>query len=365
MLTSIEIENYFVTRIPININFTDLLKSDFRYSPIILNMSSVKVIKSHQLLQKTPQNEQEINYNELCVFLMNRSGICLSFSQRISFVTAQEVLNQIYQQLRHQNIDSNKQLTFDPKYKNLFAIWITSTYLELQLQPKHKPFNVLTKWDSLLEKYGPIELLTNQELIEKDEPTLSFQRNVFSHKLQETGIELADIWALRLLYEESKLNVLDGRYPTDSYEQLAAIQAAIDLGPFDKNKHSVDYFKQNLNHFIPSNYIKTNDNKINGLIRTLSRSSHSLRCAQQIVNEFEKISKNGSTEYKLLRKYMEICWSLPSYGSAYFSAQIERPVKSGFASLMNHFDLEVWVAINREGIHLISKESPVSHHSLK
>jgi len=139
------------------------------------------------------------------------------------------------------------------------------------------------------------------------------------------------------------------------YEKLAAIQAAIDLGPFDKNKHSVEYFKQNLNDYIPSNYIKTNDNKI---IRTLSRNSQSLRCAQQIVNEFEKISKNESTEYKLLRKYMEICWSMPFYGSAYFSAQIERPPKSAFALLMDHFDLKVWVAINREGIHVISKESP-------
>jgi hypothetical protein len=361
MLTSIEIENYFVTKIPINVNFTDLLKSDFRYSPIIPNMSSVKVIRNDQSLQKPPQNELEINYNELCVFLMNRSGICLSFPQRISSVTAQQVLNEIYQQLIHENIN-NKQLTFDPKYKDLFAIWITSTYLELQLQPQHKPFNLLAKWDRLLEKHGPIELVINQELIEKDEPTLSFQRNVFSHKLQEIGIELADIGALRLLYEESKLNVLDGRYPTDSYEKLAAIQAAIDLGPFNKNKHSVEYFKQNLNEYIPSNYIKTNDNKI---IRTLSRNSHSLRCAQQIVNEFEKISKNETTEYKLLRKYMEICWSMPFYGSAYFSAQIERPPKSGFALLMDHFDLKVWVAINREGIHVISKESPVSHHRLK
>lgn len=352
MLTSIEIENYFVTKIAININFTDLSKSDFRYSPIILNMSSTKVIRSNQLLQNTRQNEQEINYNELCVLLMNRSQILLSFPQRLSSVTADEVLNKIY--------INNKQLNIDPKYKDLFAIWITSTYLELQLQPKHKPFNVLAKWDSYLEKYGPIELFTNQELIEKDEPTLSFQRNVFSHKLQETGIELKDILVLRLLYEESKLNVLDGKYPIDSYEELAAIQAAIDLGPFDSNEHSVEYFKQHLNDYIPSNY-----NKTNGLIRTLSLNSHSSRCAQQIVKEFKNISKDETNEYKLLRKYMEICWSLPFYGSAYFSAQIERPAKSSFASLVNHFDLKVWVAINREGIHVISKESPVSHHHLK
>lgn len=306
--------------------------------------------------QNEAQNELEASY-EICVILMNQIPVNLSFTQRIPSVTAQQILNKVQTNLLNGNNDNNKKLAFDEKYKNMFAIWISSTNLELQLQLFHKPYKILANWDTLLKRYGPIEMMTNHELIEKDEPILNFQRNVFSDKQKEKAIELADIGALRLLYLESKYNVLNGRYPSDNYEKLAAIQAALDLRPFNKNKHNIEYFRQHLNEFIPCNYIKSKVNNSNKIIRTLSRSSQLTRFAENIVNQLEEIFKNESTEYKLLKKYMEICWSIPCYGSAFFTAQIEKPVKSTFALLMDHFDRKVWIAINREGIHMISKES--------
>jgi len=231
-------------------------------------------------------------------------------NERIEPLTASEVLNKVYQQLGDQNIDSEKNLTFDSKYKQLFAIWVTSAYLELQLQPTHRPFTVLANWDSLLEKHGPIEIVTDPQLIRKDEPNLSFQRNVFCDKSLEIQIEDTNIGALRLLYFEAKLNVLDGRYPYEDYELLAAIQAAIELGPFEANVHSVQYFRQRLNEYIPCNYMKSGDT-FNGLIRTLSRGSVTTRCAQKIVDKYRDISNQKFTESKQLRTYLDICRQIP------------------------------------------------------
>ncbi|CAN7937650.1 unnamed protein product [Ixodes hexagonus] len=50
--------------------------------------------------------------------------------------------------------------------------------------------------------------------------------------------------------------------------------------------------------------------------------------------------------------------------SAFFQGQVERPV-TGIAALMNHYDLPVLVAINREGVHVIDPSQPVVLMSLQ
>lgn len=45
---------------------------------------------------------------------------------------------------------------------------------------------------------------------------------------------------LRLLYEEAKLNVLEGRYPCDPEdgEQLGALACRLTLGPYNPDRHT-------------------------------------------------------------------------------------------------------------------------------
>ena len=339
----VRVDPYFVTTITVN------------------PMTRISEMSSSEVLESTrPQDlglKDSNNVLELVVFLMDQTEIPLSIRGKTRELTANKVLDDVFNQLMSLN------MRFDSEYKQLFSIWITSPYLELQLQPSHRPFSLLAKWDKFLRKHGPPELTENPILIEKDEPTLSFQRNVFCNQSIEPEIAEEDIGALKLLYFEAKLNVLDGRYPTEDFEQLAAYQMAIDLGVYQKTEYTVEYIRQHLKELIPFNYIKPSDGKkLNGLIRTLSRSSPSLRCAQNIFQKYKELSKEKLSEYKLLRSYLEICWSIPCYGSAYFSAQIERPIKSKIDSIVNHFDLEVWVAVNQTGLHLISKEKPVCRH---
>ena len=63
---------------------------------------------------------------------------------------------------------------------------ITSNVIlpEIQLKPHHKPFHVRREWRTLLSKYSSAE----EDQLLKDEPIVSFQRNVFFSKKDEMKI---------------------------------------------------------------------------------------------------------------------------------------------------------------------------------
>ena len=65
----------------------------------------------------------------------------------------------------------------------------------------------------------------------------------------------------------------------------------------------------------------------------------------------QAIPKTASAK-RLVKKYLEFCWSLPYYGSAFFHGQIETPARSLTSLLINH-DTEVLVAINPQGFFVI------------
>ena len=68
---------------------------------------------------------------------------------------------------------------------------------------------------------------------------------------------------------------------------------------------------------------------------------------------------NNASPKRLVRKYLEFCWSLPYYGSAFFRGQIETPAKS-LTSLVINQDTEVIIAINGLGLHVIDPSNVVS-----
>ena len=72
---------------------------------------------------------------------------------------------------------------------------------------------------------------------------------------------------------------------------------------------------------------------------------------------FQAIPSNASPK-RLVRKYLEFCWSLPYYGSAFFRGQIETPAKS-LTSLVINQDTEVIIAINSLGLHVIDPTNVV------
>lgn len=85
----------------------------------------------------------------------------------------------------------------------VFAMWMCSSQLELQLRPNHRPIELASKWNNLISKYGE-----NKGQRTDEEPILYFRRNVFLSKKDEEQIKEPKI--LELLYAEARHNVLEG-----------------------------------------------------------------------------------------------------------------------------------------------------------
>lgn len=58
-------------------------------------------------------------------------------------------------------------------------------FLELQLKPHHKPLAIRSKWISLLNKYAH----ASESRQRRDEPVMTFQRNIYFPKSQEERIK--------------------------------------------------------------------------------------------------------------------------------------------------------------------------------
>lgn len=87
--------------------------------------------------------------------------------------------------------------------QTIFALWLCSSRLQIQLHPNHKPLELAAKWNRLIKEYS-------SETEESDEePLLYFKRNVFLSRLDEVQIKEAKV--LELLYAEARNNVLGGK----------------------------------------------------------------------------------------------------------------------------------------------------------
>jgi hypothetical protein len=113
---------------------------------------------------------------------------------------------------------------------------------------------------------------------------------------------------LELLYEEARHNVLEGRYPCEvaHYIMLGGIQARVELGPYNPQIHSTHYFREEQSKYLPHHVRKSSTWT---WLPISSKNSAEVRLLEQ----FKRIP-NSATNRKLMKKYLEFCWSLPFYG---------------------------------------------------
>ncbi|KAH1000833.1 hypothetical protein HUJ04_013118 [Dendroctonus ponderosae] len=156
----------------------------------------------------------------MCVYLHNKTVIMMEIEDTPS-ATCELICQAI---VNSEELGLNKQLA-----AQVFTLWMISPILEIQLKPYSKPYEMRQNWRNLIEKYGH----ASEGRMEKDEPKLVFQRNIFVAKQLEERIK--DQKILELLYEECKYNVLNGRYPSEiAYLiMLGGIQAREELGPYN------------------------------------------------------------------------------------------------------------------------------------
>lgn len=116
---------------------------------------------------------------------------------------------------------------------------------------------------------------------------------------------------LDLLYEEARYNILEGRYPCETihYISLGGIQARIELGPYNPQVHTIQFFRENQSRFLPAHLRRT----AWSWLRISGKNSPEVRLLEQ----YKRIPPSTPTR-KLIHKYLEFCWALPYYGLVAF-----------------------------------------------
>ncbi|XP_004524399.1 uncharacterized protein LOC101456936 isoform X1 [Ceratitis capitata] len=224
--------------------------------------------------------------------------------------------------------------------QSIFALWMTSELLDIQLKSHHRPYAVRLAWQALLDR-----LSTGNSIDKKfDEPMIMLKRNVFFSKRDEEKIK--DHRIVELLYEEAKYNVLSGRYVMEPVHalMLGGIQARIELGPYNPHAHTVGFLRENQLRFLPQHVAKSTSWSWLPVSRKNSAEV-------KLLEQFKRVPQTATTK-KLMRKYLEFCWALPFYGAAFFQGQVEQPIR-GLMSLVSHKDVEVNIAVNERGIFII------------
>uniref|UniRef100_A0A8D0HW94 FERM domain-containing protein 8 n=1 Tax=Sphenodon punctatus TaxID=8508 RepID=A0A8D0HW94_SPHPU len=277
---------------------------------------------------------------DVLVYLANDVAVQLTVDNLPS-VTVQEL---------HQVVRESLQLS--ECALEVFSLWLISPLLEVQLKPKHQPYKVCRQWQDLLFRF------TNcpEEEFIQDEPSLQFRRNVFFPKRKELQIE--DQAVLRLLYEEAKFNILEGRYPCDveDCEQLGALVCRVSLGPYDQDQHTASTLKEKLDSYLPAHLCK----RSHGLFTALrNRGAKPPPYEQALLQAYRDVREEAACEEPVAlwahyRTYLQKCHELPYYGCAFFSGEIEKPAQ-GF--LQRGGRKLVSVAISLEGVYVVdSKE---------
>ncbi|XP_072034841.1 krev interaction trapped protein 1-like [Amphiura filiformis] len=238
--------------------------------------------------------------------------------------------------------DLLQQLKLPPGCQHIFAIWIASQSLHLQMRPEHKPVLHLKQWPTIIRQ------LTNYNP-ETERPFLYMRRDARLSVDQEKLVN--DPQAIKLLFDECLLNILKGMYPCSDTDAitLAGIYMQIVYGDHDPKRHKSNFLNNiNLRHFIPA--VKLESKGI---------GSKSMAWPQKIVAEHRNVTQRGIKDVtKLQLMYLEHCREFMVYGSAFFfgSAQLKAISTTRTGSQQRP---AVFIGVNCRGIHLIDAVTKV------
>ncbi|XP_046441277.1 putative FERM domain-containing protein FRMD8P1 [Daphnia pulex] len=330
-------------------------QEDIRNYPILLNekdqsemssIASVSTLSSHVMnramsatgaAMSDKLSPPRIPNGQLCVFLSNGTCVCVDVEHGVNTNSA-TILKTLIE---------TEELRLPPFAMNVFALWMISPELEVQLKPHHKPIKIYAEWAQLVKKFTKYD--GNSTL---PEPTLHLRRNAFYHRSDE--MRLRDSGIIELLYCEAKHHVLVGRYPCDLPETflLGSLVARINLGNFIPQQHTPMFFRSRLRDYLPS-YACVKSTPWS-LVWPLSKLQRPDKTAPEslIVEQLKKLPNNIPSQ-RLMLNYLKRCWARPYYGAAFFCGQIEERRTSRMSSWFTSGDLEIQVAVSSVGVYLI------------
>lgn len=225
--------------------------------------------------------------------------------------------------------------------KGMFALWMVSPSLQIQLKDHHMPFKVLKRWSELLRTFAYVNPYS--EL-----PLMYFKRDEMFHQGLERRV--SDSKCIRLLFEEMTFYMIYSFYPCSVDE--AANLAAIHLKLFMKQKQV---------GLIPVPPTKENVADCTGcnlpphLVKQISHR----KWRKAILEKFSCLEDNGVDDNTTWRqRYLAIGRRWSFYGSTFFYGHIEpEEVKYTFRERP---DILVRVGVNLDGVHVIKdKENEV------
>ncbi|XP_062869888.1 FERM domain-containing protein 8 [Trichomycterus rosablanca] len=226
---------------------------------------------------------------------------------------------------------------------DVFSFWLCSPLLELQLKPKHQPYKLCRQWQDLLYRFT--EAPTDD--ISLDEPCLQYRRNVFYPKAKELQIE--DESVLRLLYDEAKLNIIEGRYPCDPehWTRLAALSCAIEIGTgLDDQQLLAQIRVKKLSSLVPAHVLSGSGGFLSSL---RMRGGRRAELEQNLLKEYHTLHTHSHSP-TLLHLYLSTCHTLPYYGCAFFGGEVDKPVQG---LLQRGGRKAVSVGISLEGVYVM------------
>uniref|UniRef100_A0A914UIZ4 FERM domain-containing protein 8 n=1 Tax=Plectus sambesii TaxID=2011161 RepID=A0A914UIZ4_9BILA len=231
--------------------------------------------------------------------------------------------------------------------RNVFALWMMSPLLEVQLKPHHIALDVRRNWAGLLKKFTN----SSQEEIEVDEPLLVFRRNVLLSVENEQDVYYHEK-ATEVLFLDARDQVLSGRYMCDFDDalHLAAVDMALTLGPFKETHHTLNYIREALEEFLPEQHVHA--------AKSFSLFGYQIvGCKgfeKEVVDEYRALSQPHDP-HSLRVTYLRAVSRFPFYGAAFFHGQIERPPTKDIRKLLRtaQSDLPVLIGVNREFITVI------------
>eukprot|EP00040_Diaphanoeca_grandis_P009269 m.48227 g.48227 ORF g.48227 m.48227 type:complete len:1069 (+) comp20693_c0_seq1:312-3518(+) len=187
--------------------------------------------------------------------------------------------------------------------KKMFAIWITSPSLSIQLDDKMLPLKRMKRWPQMLELYA-------DEKGSAEEPFLVFRRNQNLSLAEERKIRSPA--ALKFLYDEALVNFLQSFWPCEQEHAiyLAGLLMQIHYGDHDEKVHKPGFITTGgLNTMIPTHLLHNQ----------LKSSVWEKRIYQSHKNH------SKTTDIHLLhRLFLQYCWQWPFYGATFYGAVLVR-----------------------------------------
>ncbi|EDQ88524.1 uncharacterized protein MONBRDRAFT_26295 [Monosiga brevicollis MX1] len=233
-----------------------------------------------------------------------------------------------------------------PEDYRLFAIWVASDSLQLQVKDHQSPIKVLKAWPELIHDYTQVLADDETEL-----PVIYFRRQALGH---ERATE--DVNTLTMLVRELTYNVVYSLYPVD--RELAVSLAAIHLQlacGHEATKDDVD----------PTPSLFVRDSDIEGCLMPphLKSFMNVFRpWRQAVLAARAELTISPDATFELMQRYLELGRQSPLYAAVFFFGQLEQD-QTGM-TLRERPDIDVRVGVNLDGVHVVDDKHDKLLYSL-